>query len=89
VFIVTVVLGVCCVVSAFVMRGRVASRVRTSAVVVSVCLFIFWGPVCLLYCCWVLRVYNMSETVHVPVQYYESGCAIKIMHTCSTGHAFE
>ena len=61
VFIVTVVLAAGCVVSAFVMRGSVASNVRKMIIVgMSVCLFIFAGPVYVLYCSEVLRRYNMS-----------------------------
>ena len=43
VFIVTVVLAAVCVVSALVMRGSVASRVRMTIVGMRACLFIFWG----------------------------------------------
>lgn len=43
VFIVTVVLAAVCVVSAFVMRGSVASRVRMTIMGMMACLFIFWG----------------------------------------------
>jgi len=43
VFIVTVVLAVGCVVSAFVMRGSVASRARMTVMGMRVCLFIFAG----------------------------------------------
>jgi hypothetical protein len=48
------------VVSALVMRGSVASRVRMTIMGMRTCLFIFGGPVCVLYCCGVLRRYNMS-----------------------------